>query len=336
MKTMKINKTNKLSLITSLLLLANVTLYATENIESNFKSTTDTPIHNYYDFSSATHKISNEILDYYQSIGLKDYKSCQNTVKNQYQKLEKTPKEIFDGLNLTIDAIKALDNNNSTLAQKNLGEASAIFEKVFKANPELKMIPIDIDIKIEDHQVSNENVKAITENAIRMLKEHDTQEAIALLTNLKNQINITTLYLPMAFYEMGTKVATEALKKENKIEAMDALSLGFNSMIIEESIIPIALLESQSALLSASIIEKDDKEEALKWLDIAKSNLEQARLLGYTSKYNDDYQLLSNQIHSIAKEIKGKNEVEKLYDTLKNDYNKFLDKIIGDIPLIGA
>lgn len=329
-------KTNKLSLITSLVLLANVTLYAEQNVESNFTSTTDTPIQNYYDFSTPVHKVSNQAQDYYRAMGLKEHKAWQQAVNKQYQKLAETPKEIFDGLSLTIDAMKALDNNQSEQAEKSLDIASQTFEKIFKAHPELKMIPIDMDIDIEEHEVNNENVKAITQNAIRMLKENNPQEALSLLVKLKNQINITTLYLPMDFYELGTKAASQALKKGDITKAITALNIGFNSIMVQKSMLPIALLESQSALIAASLVDKENKEEAHKLLNFAKSNLEQARLLGYTTKYSEAYKALNEQIHSLQKEIKGKNEVEKLYDSLKKDYNKLLDKVIGEIPLIGA
>lgn len=320
---------SKLSLVTSVLLLANINLFAEQNVEANFTSTTDTPIHNYYDFSTPVHKISNAQRDYYRSIGLKDHESSQKAINDQYQKLSKTPKEIFDGFSLTIDAMTALDNNKTSQAQKSLTEASQTFEKVFKAHPEMKMVPIDMDVEVEEHEITNENVKTITQNAIRMLKENDPQEAMVLLKALKNQITITTLYLPMEFYELGTKAASEALKKGDEAKAISALSTGFESLIAKKSVIPISLLDSQVALLAASVVDKSNKEEINKLLDVAKNHLEQARLLGYTTKYDADYQVLTNQIHALQKEIKGKNEVEKLYDTLKKDYHKLVNKIVG-------
>lgn len=329
-------KTTTLSLITSLLLFANVSLHAEENVESKFTQSTDAPIHNFYDYSSPVHPISKEAKAYYEAMGLTKNKNCASAVKHQYDKLAQTPQEFFEGLSLTMEAMTALDHNQTSDAQTKLTKASDAFDKAFKAHPELKMVPVDVDIEIEDHEVTNENVKAITQNAIRMLKEHDVQEAIALLSELKNQINVTTLYLPMAFYETGTKVAAEALKKGKQEEAMRALVAGFNSMMVQESMIPIALLDSQAAIIAASVVDKEDKEAAHELLESAKANLEQARLLGYTTKYSDDYKALSDQIHAIQKEIKGKNEVEKLYDSVKKDYNMLLDKIVGAIPLIGS
>ena len=329
-------KTIRFSIVAALLLSAHTALYAQNTPDVKVNHSEGTTIHSYYDFYALPGKVSADAQKFYELMKIKDHKNIHAALKKQYQKLGETPKEIFKGLSLSMDALVALEENNTAVAEEALSGASDSFEKAFKADPGLKMVPVDIRIKIESDDVTNKDLKKITKDAIEMLKENRLQEADILLLQLKDQVNITTLYLPISFYESGTKSALQHLIKGDKRGALEALYSGFNSMVVQESILPLSLLESHAAILAAADIDKNDKQAAAKLLDTAQEKLEKARLLGYASKYGKAYKDLSAQIKDLRKALKGKNEVEKLYQDLKHDYNLLLDKIVGEIPLIGA
>lgn len=323
--------------IAAMLLLASVNLYSEPHTVGTPGLKQDAAtIHGYYDFYNTGYKVSKQARAYYKAMQMKHLSGAKELSERPLKRLANTPKDIFHGLHLTIQAVDALHDDNIVSAEQTLAKANSLFEKTFKAHPEFKMVPVDVDIVIEDHNITNKNIHAITENAIRMLKEHNAQKAIALLGDLKNQINITTLYLPLAFYETGMKDAYAALKKGDKEEAMDALETSFDSMIVQESVIPIDLLKSHHAVFTASKINKNNRREITRLLDIAQDHLEQAQLLGYTSKYSAEYKNLSAQIVSLKEAMKEEKGVDPIYDTLKRDYNTLLDSIVGEIPLIGS
>ncbi|OQX49912.1 MAG: hypothetical protein B5M46_02855 [Epsilonproteobacteria bacterium 4484_20] len=101
-------------------------------------------------------------------------------------------------------------------------------------------------------------------------------------------------------------------------------SEAMNSLVLVKVIIPTPLLAAQDLITEASRMDKQKKEEVGKLLSIAKEELKRAELLGYVSRHEADYKLLNDDIEKIEKEIKGKNAVEKLYETLKNDFKHII------------
>ena len=99
-----------------------------------------------------------------------------------------------------------------------------------------------------------------------------------------------------------------------------------NSLVIFKTVIPTPLLAAQDFVIEASKLDKTKKEDATKLLEAAKYSLERAELLGYTKLFPNEYANLTKSINAIEKEIKGKNEIEKLYDKLKNDFKSLLTK----------
>lgn len=263
-----------------------------------------------------------------------EFGGYESEIKKYHDELEKTPQDIIKGFEATQNALIALDQNDTEGAQSQLKTATDFFNIAFTYNPDFKNMPVAMDVDIQHTNDTADNIQAIVENATRMLKESDIQGAIALLNGLKDQVDITIEYLPMELYPTSTKTAYDKLQTGDQAGAEAALIAGFDSIIVETITIPIGILESQAAIIAASELEKTQTAEAAKLLDDAKTALQKARLLGYTSKYSETYQSLVNQIDAIQKALKGKNEAEKLYEKIRIDYNKLLDTVIGKIPLL--
>lgn len=260
-------------------------------------------------------------------------------VAKQFKKVqtkaeEKWRKEVSTAFNETVMALSALDNNNIDDAKKQLKSATDKFNTLLKNNPEPRSIPLSLDVDIYHADASAKEVEAITNDSIKLLKDHQIQDANMLLSGLKDEIDVTTHSIPMELYPLSTQTAYDKLKNGDTKGAREALLAGFDTVEMESVVIPIAILESQDEILSAAAVEKSDKSEAIKHVKSANMYLEKAKMLGYTTKYSDTYMSLHDQIHAIQKEINGKNEVEKLYEKIKVDYNKFLDGLIGKIPML--
>jgi len=147
---------------------------------------------------------------------------------------------------------------------------------------------------------------------------------------LRDEMDFTVQFLPMKTYPAVTKKAAELLKQKKAEEALMVLSEGFGTVVGVQQVIPIPLMLAQDMVLEASKLAKEKKEEATKLLDSAKEQLKRAELLGYTQRHSAEYKELSTRIDAIEKEIKGKNEVVKLYDELKAKFESLFETIRKD------
>ena len=250
-----------------------------------------------------------------------------NVIQQEIKDHKQAPKEIVAGMQNTFVALKAMEANKKDEAKKALEAATKSFDAALKADPSLDLIPIDERFQAFAFMGNSDVIAARLKLAQQLLKEHDTQTAVAILTPLKDELDIAVISIPMKIYPLATKLAFEELKKGNDKAAVEAIENALNSLVVVKAIIPTPLLVAQDLITEASKLDKSKKEEAQKLLSAAKEELKRAELLGYASTHESDYKLLNDDIEKIEKEIKGKNIVEKLYDTLKNDFKKIVAKM---------
>ena len=260
-----------------------------------------------------------------QVVGAANSKSAINKeVSFQNKKLKLASKDIQNGLNDTLKAIDALQKNKIKDAKKYLMEASKLFDKALKADPTLRLVPIENDIVAYRYNGDPKSIEMATDLAKKALSNNQVQFARDVLMPLKDEIDISTHYLPMDLYPQSTKIAAKLLDKGKAKEALQELILGLSTIVGDEIVMPIPLLAAQDLVITASKIDKKKKKEALALLDQAKVELKKALLLGYTTKHSDEYKNLTKLINGVEKEIKGKNRVEKLYENLKNKFKKLI------------
>ncbi len=256
--------------------------------------------------------------------------SIKKEVNFQNKNFKVASKEIQKGLNDTLNAIKALENKNSKVAKKNLEEATRYFDKALKVDSKLGLIPIQESVVAYQYDGSPKNIKDAIKIAKNMLDKNDLQFARDILAPLKDEIDITTHYIPMDIYPNTTKIATKLLAKGKNKKALMELQLGLSTIVGDQVTMPIPLLVSQDLVVYASKLDKTKKKDAAKLLTRANIELDKALLLGYATKHSSDYKSLKNKISAIQKEIKGKNRVEKLYQDVKKDFKSLIHKTRGD------
>jgi hypothetical protein len=244
----------------------------------------------------------------------------QEQVKNH----KPAPEEIVAGMQNTLAALKAMQINKKDDAKKALEAATKSFDAALKVDPSLDLIPIDERFQAYAFMGTSDTIAARLKLAQQLLKAHDTQTAITIISPLKDELEISVISIPMKIYPAATKKALDALNKDDDKAAFEAIAEAMNSLVIAKVIIPTPLLVAQDIIAEASKLDKNKKEEAKKLLIAAKEELKRAELLGYTSKHEADYKLLNDSIDKIQKEIKGKNKVVKLYDALINDFKEII------------
>ncbi len=265
------------------------------------------------------------------TVSIQAKSDIKTLVANQIDKNQKkAPKEIINGFQNTFVAINLLQFNKLDEAKKHLKKATEDFDKALKNNPNLDIIPLEEDIRVNEFISTNKDIKEKVKTIKKMLSDNKIQDARALLLPMKDEIDIVDTAIPMKVYPLSTKKALDVLNTGNKDKAMEILETGFSSLLSTQIIIPISLLASEDLVLEASSLDKTKKEEATKLLDGAKDLLEKAKLLGYTNKHDADYKILYKAIEDVQKEIKGKNSIEKFYDKVKVGFKSLIEKTKND------
>ncbi len=254
----------------------------------------------------------------------------QHQIEKDKKNMKQAPIEIIKGAKKSFMAMAFLQHNKIDEAKKLLTEATQNFDKALKDNPKLDIVPLQQDVEVFEFNAEPKEIERELNLAQKLLKEHKTQEARALLVPLKDEMDIRTEFIPMGIYPLATKNALSALNKGDKNSAIAILAGAFNMLISQEVVLPLPLLASQDLVMEASLLDKSKKDDALKLLDDAKLGLTKAELLGYTSKKSPEYKALVVQIEKIEKEIKGKNIVSKLYDNLNKNFTSLVKKIHED------
>ncbi len=260
--------------------------------------------------------------------------SKANSIKKEVNFQNKTfkvaSKDIQKGLSNTLNAIGALEKNKTAMAKKDLQKSTKFFDKALKVDPKLGLVPIEESVSVYQYDGSPKNIKDAIKIAKSMLEKNNLQFARDILNPLKDEIVITTHYIPMDVYPNATKIAAKLLSKGKAKKALLELKLGLSTIVGDQATMPIPLLVSQDFVTMASKIDKTKKKEATNLLRKAKIELDKAILLGYATKHSSEYKSLETKITAIQKEIKGKNHVEKLYKDVKKDFKSLVHKTRGE------
>ncbi len=242
----------------------------------------------------------------------------QHQMKENQKSFKQAPKEIVDALKETSLAMQNLQHKKNDEAKKHLKLATENFNKALKNDPALDILPLDESIEVYENLATAQEINHTLTLVQEFLTAYNLDAARVALAPLKDEMDIETVSIPMKVFPMATQKALDALNKGDAQNAMIIIAEGYNHFIVEGAVIPLPLLAAQDMIVEASNLDKSKKEEATKLLDDAKKELKKAKVLGYTNSSTPEYKALNDAIDAVKKEIKGKNDVVKLYDNLKN------------------
>ncbi len=280
--------------------------------------------------AESTKEVSKHTKSFQSAHHMRSYKQpkayVEKEVQTQTKQFKNAPKEVLDGLQSTLEALRALQNGDNKNAKDKLEKATKLFDKALKDNPKLGLVPVANSINISEIQAKPKDIKETINLAKDLLSDYLVQDARDILIPLKDDVEITTNLIPMEIYPLVTKKAFDALEKGEKDIALATLVSGLSTVVTQKVRIPISLLEAEALLVEASNLDKSKKKEAHKLLQDANEQLEKAVLLGYTGRHSKEYKTITKEIEVIQKEIKGKNKVEKLYERTKEYFGSLLHK----------
>jgi len=258
-------------------------------------------------------------------VDLQNKKAIRKKVESQSNLLKEVNKGVADGLKRVVEATKLIEEGKDKEAIKALQEATGKFDIALAANPKLALIPVESHIIVNELRVPASDVKSAVALAKRLLKESRVQDARAVLLPLRDEMIITTSYIPMNTYPLSIKLATKFLVDGNKNKALDTLAIGLSTIVEEVKIIPLPLVRAESMIIMAYHADKDkDKKYIHALLKASREQLELAVNLGYSSKNGPAYKSIHTQIVALEKEVDGANKVEPLYKKLLKSIKSLL------------
>jgi tetratricopeptide (TPR) repeat protein len=234
--------------------------------------------------------------------------------------------EAVDAVLLTQKVLDSIEKKDLESAKKDLEKAIGKLEVVLAHKEAPALLPIDSSIVAVEYVGDLKSIKESLKLVRKLLDDNKIQEARRLLGTLQSEIDIVTVNLPLVSYPQALKLAARYLHDGKTKEARDVLEMALGTLVQNEVVIPLPLLKAEALVTAASKIAKSDKSQALKHLEAAKEELKIAEALGYTSSSDITYKALDDAIASVEKEIKGKNEAEKLFDELMEKLKAFKEK----------
>jgi len=239
--------------------------------------------------------------------------------------------EAISSLKFTNNALIALNQNDKVSAQANIEKALGKLEVILAAKDAPKFLPIDSSVTMTEFVGTKDDVEKTVDSVEDLLKHNKVQVARVLLNSLQSEIDVTVVSLPLVTYPDALKLAAKYIH-DNKLEkAKSVLEVALSTFDTTTTVIPLPLLKATDLInVSASLSKNGKKEEALKYLKAAENEIDVAEALGYVSHSDTTYKALHKAIKDVRKEIKGKNEAEKLFDELKRELKDFKDKIFSE------
>jgi tetratricopeptide (TPR) repeat protein len=254
-------------------------------------------------------------------------KSVQN---NEFKLQKELVKEAIKSLEFAAKAEAALNKKHKKEALKNIENALGKLEVILSSKNAPKELPIDSNIKMVEFLGSVKEIRKTVYNVKKLLNKNKIQEARNLLNTLQSEIDVEIVSLPLTTYPTALKLAAKYII-ENKIEkAKEVLNIALNTFNNEITVIPLPLVKATNLIdISAQLSKNGKKEDALKYLKAAETELYRSEALGYISSSSTTYKSLHETINKIRKKIKGENKAEKLFDELKAKLKDFKEKIFS-------
>lgn len=248
--------------------------------------------------------------------------------EKEKQKLEIINETVLKGFKEIDEAIVLLQQKDKEKAAiKALEAATGKFDIALAADPSLGQVPIDAKVFLNELLTTSDDIKSNIQLAINLLKDRKVRDARFLLDPMRDELVISTTYLPMKTYPDAIKQATKQLINGKKEDAIVTLNEAFSTLVIKEAILPLGIIRAENLLKTASNMDKEKNKTTIKkHLKDAEDQLEIATLLGYTDKHFAAYEDIKTQIKALRKEVDEGNIVERLYEKLKAS----LSNLVGE------
>jgi len=256
---------------------------------------------------------------------------------------KKTLKEIEKQQALVVkEALAAVTQTNNAInlihaghAKKAVAAIKAALENtktLLKKNPGADLFPVDESVNVHDLVTTIPQVSQAVKAANKEMTKGNYQAAAALLNNLKSEMDIVTINLPLSTYPSGLKQALSLFGKK-KIQQAGQVLLGMmNSLVVNQVVIPLPILRAQVMMAESRNLfsKKEDKSKVTNLLENADYQLKLAQALGY-GNFDKEYPDISKDIANVKSSVKKGNASQGIFDKLIKNTENFKNRLINHI-----
>ena len=252
------------------------------------------------------------------------------TIAEMQKKKAELVNEAIDALMLTRKALVELDKGKTRAALDSLAEAVGKLDLLLARAPDLTLVPVDVDSMVYDVYADLKSIKKAKEEALKLLKKGEVQQARAILIPLVSEIRIRVRNLPLATYPDAIKAVVPLIDAGKLDSAKVALHEALSTIVVQDIVIPLPILRAQLMLAQAKALTQSDttadRDQLEKLLQNARYQLQLAEALGY-GDIEKDYKDLYQQLAEIEKKLKGKGSTKGLFDRVADSVSNFLERV---------
>ncbi len=236
----------------------------------------------------------------------------EKSAKDDADEKKKTlVKDAVSAVEMTRDALKALEDGKSDEALKTLEGVTGKLELVLARSPGMSYVPVAVTTKIYDVFAETKTVETIVEEAEDALKEGRVQDARRMLDGLASEVVLSTNTLPMATYPAAIKAVAPLIDDGKIDEAKDALELALRTLVVTEVATPLPttraniMLDEAEQLAEKSSRSEDENKRLDDLLKEVRHQVEFGKALGYFTSEKSD--AIYNELEKIEEKTgKGK------------------------------
>jgi len=249
------------------------------------------------------------------------------------KKAKKIVQEAVEAVAATQQALMALEQGKTKEATAALEVVTGKLHLLIAHYPDLRLLPVDVDVVVRTlDDFDKKNIKKSEDEVEDLVDDGRFQEARVILEQLRDDITVTVVSLPLATYPQAIEKIAPLINAGKIDEAKQALAEVLNSLVVTEEVIPFAVLRAKELLDKAFELEhKADlnnpkiQDEILELTHEAQENLSIARLLEYGQK--KDYKLVYKAIGALEDSIESKQHGGTLWDRVREEMKTFKQKL---------
>ena len=255
-------------------------------------------------------------------------KQVDNAQENYIdERIKKVTQEAVEAINLVGEVVDLLDKKDKEKAIETIEKALGKLEVLISKDPDLQLVPIDVEEQIIDFPGSVDDVEVAKTEVVTLIKAGEVQLARDIMLNLASELDIYVTTLPIGTYPVVIKAIIPLIEDEKFEEAKNLLIEALETLVIEKIVIPLPLLRAEQAIIRANDLankENPNKDELKELLEYAKEQLELAEALGYGKK-EIDYKDIYEEVKKLEKILGSEESTKDIFKTLKEKLSAIME-----------
>ncbi len=253
----------------------------------------------------------------------------QRTLKEIEKQQALVAKEALAAVTQTNNAINFIHTRHVKKAETAIKTALENTKTLLKENPGADLFPVDESVNVHDLVTTIPQVNQVVKDADAEMTKGNYQAAADLLNNLKSEMDIVTVNLPLSTFPDGLKQVLSLLGKNNTQQAGQVLLGMMNSLVVNQVIIPLPILRAQVMMAESRNLfgKKVDKSKVTNLLENADYQLKLAQALGY-GNFDKEYTAISKDIANVKSSVKKGNASQDIFEKLIKKTEKFKDRLV--------